>query len=218
MSKLRVLVVDDHGIVRSGVRSLIDSQPDMEVVGEATRGEEAVEKARELRPELIIMDITMPGMNGIEATRQIKKDYPETNILALTIHDDSEFFFPVLRAGASGYVLKEAEPEELLSAIHMVSEGQVYLSPSVTKALLESVVSASANSEDEKYSSLTRREKDVLKLAVSGRTNRDIAEALFLSIRTVEKYRQGMMRKLDLGSREDLEKYARRKGILDSQS
>jgi two-component system response regulator NreC len=124
----------------------------------------------------------------------------------------------VLRAGASGYVLKEAEPEELLSAIHMVSEGQVYLSPSVTKALLESVVSASANSEDEKYSSLTRREKDVLKLAVSGRTNRDIAEALFLSIRTVEKYRQGMMRKLDLGSREDLEKYARRKGILDSQS
>jgi two-component system response regulator NreC len=215
MSKLRILLVEDHGIVRAGIRSLLESQPDMEVIGEASRGEEGITRALELKPDLVIMDITMPGMNGIEATRHIKKELPNTIVLALTIHDDDEFFFPVLRAGASGYILKEASPDELLGAIRTVSKGQIFLSPAVTKALLENLVTGSAGSEDEKYSSLTRREKEVLRLVVGGQTNRDIAEALFLSIRTVEKHRQGMMRKLGLATRDDLEKYARKKGLLD---
>ncbi|MDP2919199.1 MAG: response regulator transcription factor [Dehalococcoidia bacterium] len=218
MDKLRILLVEDHGIVRAGIRSLLESQPDIEVVGEAGRGDEGYTRALELKPDLVLMDISMPGMNGIEATRRIKKELPDTNVLALTIHDDDEFFFPVLRAGASGYILKGAEPEELLGAIRQVSKGQVFLSPAVTKALLESLVTASTGSEDEKYSSLTRREKEVLRLAVAGRTNRDIAEALFLSIRTVEKHRQGMMHKLGLATRDDLGKYARRKGLLDPET
>lgn len=215
MSKLRVLIVDDHGIVRVGIRSLLEGQPDISVVGEAAGGEEAVKKARQLHPELVLMDIAMPGMNGIEATRRIKKEFPDINVLVLTMHDDEEFFFPVLRAGASGYILKEAEPQELLYAIRMVRKGQAFLSPAVARAVLEGFVTATTGPGDEKYSALTPREKEVLRLAAAGGTNREIAEELFLSIRTVEKYRQAVMRKLGLARREDLTKYALRKGLID---
>lgn len=215
MGKLRILIVDDHGIVRAGIRSLLEGQPDIEVVGEATRGEEAVEKAMQLHPELVLMDIAMPGMNGIEATRRIKKELPDIGVLILTMHDDEEFFFPVLKAGASGYVLKESEPQELLYAIRVVRRGQVFLSPAVTKSILEDLLEATAGPRDEKYSALTRREREVLRLAAQGRTNREMAETLFLSIRTVEKHRQAVMHKLGLARREDLTKYALRKGIID---
>ncbi len=215
MGKLRVLIVDDHGIVRAGIRSLLEGQPDIEVVGEATRGEEAVEKAMQLHPELVLMDIAMPGMNGIEATRRIKKELPDISVLVLTMHDDEEFFFPVLRAGASGYVLKESEPHELLYAIRVVRLGQVFLSPAVTRSVLEDFLEATVGPGDEKYSALTRREKEVLRLAAQGRTNREMAETLFLSIRTVEKHRQAVMHKLGLARREDLTKYALRKGIVN---
>lgn len=174
-----------------------------------------MKKARQLHPELVLMDIAMPGMNGIEATRRIKKEFPDINVLVLTMHDDEEFFFPVLRAGASGYILKEAEPQELLYAIRMVRKGQAFLSPAVARAVLEGFVTATTGPGDEKYSALTPREKEVLRLAAAGGTNREIAEELFLSIRTVEKYRQAVMRKLGLARREDLTKYALRKGLID---
>ncbi len=215
MSKLRVLIVDDHGIVRAGTRSLLEGQPDIEVVGEAAGGEEAIEKAKQLRPDLVLMDIAMPGMNGIEATRRIKEELPDTSVLVLSMHDDEEFFFPVLRAGASGYILKEAEPQELLYAIRTVHLGHIFLSPAVATALLEGFVTALPEHLEENYGSLTRREKEVLRLAAAGKTNREMAESLFLSSRTVEKYRQAVMHKLGLARREDLTKYAIRRGLID---
>ncbi len=215
MKKLRILIVDDHGIVRAGIRSLLEGQSNIEVVGEAAGGEEAVEKTIRLQPELVLMDIAMPGMNGIEATRRIKKELPEVMVLVLTMHDDEEFFFPVLRAGASGYILKEADPQELLYAIRVVRRGQAFLSPAVTKTLLDDFIMETNGAKDEKYNTLTSREKEVLQLAATGQTNREMAETLFLSIRTVEKHRQAFMRKLDLIRREDLTKYALRKGLID---
>jgi len=215
MGKLRILIVDDHGIVRAGIRSLLEGQPDIEVVGEAAGGEEAIEKALQLQPELVLMDIAMPGMSGIEATHRIKEELPGISVLVLSMHDDEEFFFPVLRAGASGYILKEAEPRELLYAIHTVNQGNVFLSPAVATALLEGFVTATPEDVEESYATLTRREKEVLRLAASGQTNREIAGTLFLSIRTVEKYRQAVMHKLGLARREDLTKYAIRRGLID---
>ena len=215
MSKLRILIVDDHGVVRAGIRSLLEAETDMEVVGEATRGEEALEKVRKLHPELVLMDIAMPGMNGIEATRWIKEEFPDICVLVLTMHDDEEFFFPVLRVGASGYVLKEAEPKELLHAIQVVISGEVFLSPAVTKSVLKALFTTKDKAEDEKHGKLTSREKEVLRLAAGGQTNREIAQTLVLSIRTVEKHRQSVMRKLGLSKRVELMKFAIRKGLLD---
>ncbi len=214
MPELRILIVDDHGIVRMGIKSLLESQPDIVVVGEATQGEEAVNKALQLKPDLVLMDIAMPGMGGIEATRQIKKDMPDVNVLVLTVHDDEEYFFPVLRAGASGFILKDADPQELLYAIRVVHRGQVFLSPTVTKALLQSFSATRSGPDEEKYYSLTTREKEVLRLVAAGSTNREIGEKLFISIRTVEKHRQSMMRKLGFVSREDLTRYAIHKGLI----
>ncbi len=217
MAKMRVLIVDDHGIVRAGIRSLLEGQDDIEVAGEASGGEEAISKAKELHPDLVLMDIAMPGMNGIEATRQIKQVLPETCVLVLSMHDDEEFFFPVLRAGASGYILKEAEPQELLYAIRTVHQGHIFLAPAVATALLEGFVTAGPEHPEESYGSLTKREKEVLKLAAGGKTNREMAESLFLSSRTVEKYRQAVMHKLGLNKREELTKYAIRRGLIESE-
>lgn len=215
MNKLRVLIVDDHGIVRAGVRSLLEGQSDMEVAGEASSGEEALEKVKELKPDIVLMDIAMSGMNGIEATKRIKELRPETSVLVLSMHDDEEFFFPVLRAGASGYILKESEPQELLYAIRTVHIGHVFLSPAVATALLAGFVTAPPEQLEESYGSLTKREKEVLRLAAAGKTNREMAEELFLSSRTVEKYRQAVMHKLGLARREELTKYAIRRGLID---
>lgn len=215
MSRLRILIVDDHPIFRTGIRSMLEGEPDIEVVGEAAQGEEAIEKAIRLNPGLVLMDIAMPGMDGIEATRRIKKELPDTSVLVLTMHDDEEFFFPILRAGASGYILKETEPYELLQAIRSVHQGQAFLSPAVARAVLEGFISATIGPDDEQYGSLTTREKEVLRLAAVGRTNREIAETLFLSKRTIEKHRHSVMHKLGLARREDLTKYAIRRGLID---
>ncbi len=215
MSKLRILIVDDHGVVRAGIRSLLDTETDMEVVGEAARGEEALEKVRKLHPDLVLMDIAMPGMNGIVATRRIKEEFPDICVLVLTMHDDEEFFFPVLRVGASGYVLKDAEPKEILHAIQVVISGEVFLSPAVTKSVLKALFETKDKAEDEKHGKLTAREKEILRLAAGGQTNREMAQMLFLSIRTVEKHRQSVMRKLGLSKREELTKFAIRKGLID---
>ena len=217
MDNIRVLIVDDHGIVRAGIHSLLEEQPDIEVVGEAAGGEEATAKARELQPDLVLMDIAMPGMNGIEATRQIKRELPDTHILVLSVHSDEEFFFPALKAGASGYILKEAEPQELLHAIRAVHQGQIFLTPAAATALLKEFVGARAEHTEDIYGNLTKREKDVLKLAADGKTNREMAASLFLSSRTVEKYRQAVMHKLGLTKREELTKYAIRRGLINAE-
>ena len=214
MEKLRILIVDDHAIVRAGIRSLLESQADITVVGEASGGEEAIEKVMELRPDLVLMDIAMPGMNGIEATRLLKRKSPTTHILVLTMHDDDEFFFPLLRAGASGYLLKDADPQELLYAVRVVGkEGKPFLSPAVAKSLMEGYVAIAAGAESNGNDVLTPREKEVLRLVAGGSTNREIADVLFLSVRTVEKHRQALIRKLNLSSREDLVRYAIRTGL-----
>ena len=215
MNKLRVLIVDDHGIVLTGIRTLLEGSTDIEVVGEAQNGEEAIVKVGELKPDLVLMDLTMPKMNGIEATRLIKDEFPDTRVLILTMHDDEEFFLPVLRAGASGYVVKESEPRELLHAIEVVRNGKVFLSPTVSKSVLDVLFESRTGEEDEEYNSLSKREKEVLLLAAAGDTNQRIAKALFISVRTVEKHRQSIMRKLCLSKREELTIFAIRRGLLD---
>ena len=215
MSKLRTLIVDDHGIVRAGVRTLLESDANIEVVGDAENGEEAIEKVKQFKPDLVLMDLAMPVMNGIEATRRIKNEFPDIYVLILTMYDDEEFFLPVLRAGASGYVVKEAEPQELLHAIEVVKSGEVFLSPAVAKSLLEALFKSRAGQEGERYHSLTAREKEVIKMVSTGHTSQWIADTLFLSIRTVEKHRQSAMHKLGLSKAEELKKFAIRAGIID---
>ena len=159
----------------------------------------------------------MPTMNGIEAARRIKEELPDTRVLILTMYDDEEFFFPALRVGASGYVLKESEPQELLFAIRAVGSGHVFFTPLMAKSLLESFISNKGGMEEEKYNKLSSREKEVIGLIAAGYTNREIAQKLFLSIRTVEKHRQSAMRKLELGKHEELMKYAVRTGLIDPE-
>ena len=215
MSKLRTLIVDDHGIVRAGVRTLLESDANIEVVGDAENGEEAIEKVKQFKPDLVLMDLAMPVMNGIEATRRIKNEFPDIYVLILTMYDDEEFFLPVLRAGASGYVVKEAEPQELLHAIEVVKSGDVFLSPVVAKSLLEAIFKSRAGQESERYHNLTAREKEVTRMICAGNTSRRIADTLFLSVRTVEKHRQSAMHKLGLSKAEELKKFAIREGIID---
>jgi DNA-binding NarL/FixJ family response regulator len=213
--KITILVVDDHAVVRAGVRALVDSRQDMTVVGEASGGYRALSEAIRLKPNLALMDIAMPGMDGIEATLRMKKAAPDTKILILTAHDDEEFFFPALKAGASGYVVKGAEPEELFNAIRVAASGKVFLSPVVAGVILGGWLAARTEDEDADYESLTQREKEVIQLIAAGLSTRDIARRLFLSARTVEKHRQSMMDKLKLSSTIDVFKYATRKGITD---
>jgi len=210
-------LVDDHGIVRAGLRSLLDAQPDLEVVGEAANGQEAVEKAIQLLPDLVLMDLTLPKVSGLEATKEIKRQAPQVRILILTIHDNEEYFFPVLSAGASGYVLKEAEPAELLTAIRGVHAGGTFLSPKVARVVLGGYLRNTAASLEvnESYQGLSPREHQVIRLAAEGGTNREIAEQLCLSVKTVEKHKAKAMEKLGLRCRADLVKYAIRKGLLN---
>lgn len=215
MSKLRVLIVDDHGVIRGGMRSMLQSEPDIDVVGEAARGEEALEKARQARPDVVLMDISLPGISGIEATRRLKAEFPAIRAIILTVHDDEEFFFAALRAGADGYVVKSAEPTELLSAVRSVARGNLHLPPEATRAVVECFLSSRNGSQEEGTHALTPREKEVLRLAAAGQTNREMARMLVLSMRTVEKHRQAVMHKLGLTRREELTKYAIRKGLID---
>jgi len=214
--QIRVMLVDDHGVVRAGIRSLLEAQPDIVVVGEASRGEEAIEKVKELQPDVVLMDIAMPGIGGIEATRQIKESSPNINVLALTMHDNEEYFFAVLKVGASGYVLKESDPQELVSAVHAVYEGNTFLSPAVAKVMVGSYLQGAGvdEQEDEKFKTLSPREIEVFNLVADGYTNREIAEQMYLSVRTVERHRASMMNKLGLSNRIELIRYAVRKGLI----
>lgn len=216
MTKIRLLLADDHPVVRAGLRMLLSAQPDMEIVGEAVDGAAAVKRAVELRPDVVIMDITMEGINGLAATREIKTRTPETKVLILTMHDDEEYLRQSLEAGATGYVLKQAADTELVVAIRAVQRGEIFLYPSFTRVLLGDLArnrETGSHSRDS-YELLSQREREVLRLVALGYTNRQIAEQLFLSIKTIETYRARLMEKLDLRSRSALVRYALRKGLL----
>ncbi len=215
MPKIKLILADDHAVVRSGLRMLLQAQPDMEIVGEAESGTQALAQVRSLQPDVILMDIQMPGMNGIEATRQIKETCAETAVLALTMHEDDQYFFEMLQAGASGYLPKRAAPDELVRAIRTVSRGDVFLYPSLATRLVQSYVGGEAGDDSEALvSDLTPREKEVLVLIAEGLTNPEIADKLVISVKTVDRHRENIMRKLNLHSRIDLVKYAIRHGLI----
>ena len=216
MSKIKLMLVDDHAVVRSGLRMLLEAQPDMEIVGEAESGAEAVTAVTTLAPDIILMDVQMLDMNGIEATRQIKETAPTTAVLALTMYEDDQYFFEMLKAGASGYVPKRAAPDELVTAIRAVSQGEVFLYPSLAARLVQDYLHRDVKeSETEEQSPLTPREREVLTLIAEGLTNPKIAEELVISVKTVDRHRENIMRKLNLHSRIDLVKYAIKKGYID---
>lgn len=213
MDRIRVLIVDDHAILREGIRALLKLSPDIEVVGEAGDGLEAISKVRELTPDIVLMDIAMPGLGGLEATQEIHKQYPDSRVVILSQHDDSEYVFPILKAGAAGYILKKAVGTELVAAIRAVHQGGSFLYPSVATAVIEGYIQRGEDAESS-YDRLTDREKQVLRLIAEGRTNREIAEMLSLSVKTVIAHRANLMEKLDIHNRTELVKYAIRKGLV----
>ena len=214
--KIRVLLADDHTILRAGLRMMLNAQPDIEVIGEASDGRKAIGEAQRLTPDVILMDITMPECNGIEATRQVKRLLPEVRVLVLTMHENEEYLFQMLRAGASGYMLKEAADTDLISAIRVVHSGRFYLSPSAQSMLVSDYLQRVHTGEErDSYSALTEREREILKLVAEGYTNNQIAERLFISPKTVDTHRTHIMDKLNLHSRAELVKYAIRRGLLE---
>lgn len=215
MQKIRVLVVDDHTIVRDGICALLNLAADMQVVGEAADGREALEKVRELTPDVVVMDIAMPLLGGMEATRRIRKEFPSTKVLALTQYSDKEYVLPVIEAGAHGFVSKTAASSELAAGIRSVFRGDSFLSPSVARLLVESFQQGGGLPDRrDPYDQLTGREREVLKLLAEGHTTQEIADILVLSPKTVEGYKTSLMDKLDIHNRVDLVKYALRKGII----
>lgn len=212
---IRILLADDHTLFREGVRALFASEEDIEVVGEAADGEEAVRKTEDLRPDLVVMDILMPGMNGIEATQRIRNSYPETKVLALSMYDDEEHVQRLLTAGASGFILKHATHDELVKAVREVIDGGTPLDPAVAAKLVKDYVRrVQGPTESTNAGDLTAREMEVLQLVAEGHTNAVIAERLGLSRKTVDVHRTNLMRKLDLHDVTELVKYALRRGII----
>ena len=215
VKKIRVLIVDDHPVVRVGLRALLDSEPDMEVVGEASNGAEAVAQIAALCPDVATMDISMPGMDGLEATRQAHAACERTQVLILTVHAHERYLFPVLKAGAAGYVLKSTVDTELIDAIRTVAQGGVFLYPSATRMVLEDYLAhGSGGGQADDYGGLSEREREVLKLIALGYTASEIAEQLILSPKSVETYRTRIMQKLNLHSRSALVQYALARGLL----
>lgn len=214
MDKIRVLLVDDHAILREGLRALLGYYHDVQIVGEAQDGAEAVARVEELRPDVVLMDIAMPGMNGLQATQQIREHYPSTRVLILTQHEDRQYVMPLLQAGASGYVLKKALGADLINALRTVARGETFLYPAVATMVLEQM--HHANNSDDSTKALTPREKEILRHIVDGETNPQIANALSLSVKTVEWHRTNLMSKLDLHTVADLVRYALQNGLVDT--
>ena len=215
MKKIRVLVVDDHTIVRDGICALLGLAGDIEVVGEAANGKEALEMVGKLTPDVVLMDIAMPIMDGLEATRRIRKEFPGIKVLALTQYDDREYVFPAIEGGACGFISKTAASSELASGIRSVHRGDSFLSPSIAKLLVEDYrEGASMRKSHDHYEQLTDREREILKLLAEGHTTQEIADMLVISPKTVEGHKTNLMAKLDIHNRTELVKYALRKGII----
>jgi len=216
---LRVLIVDDHTLVRAGIRSLLQAAPSVEVVGEAEDGLNAIDQVRALRPDVVLMDVGMPRLGGVDATRRIKEEFPQVQVLALTVHDNEEYLFQMLRAGACGYVLKKAKPVELVDAIEAAARGETFLYPSMATALVADYLRRVETGEEAgAYEELTPREREILKLIAEGYTSVEIGELLHLSVKTVQAHRQHIMEKLDLHRPAQLIKYAIRKGLVEADS
>jgi two-component system response regulator NreC len=215
MSKIRVFVADDHLILREGIASLLEKVPDIEIVGEADDGAEAVEKVERLMPDVVLMDITMPGLNGLEATRQIKQKHPGIKVLILTMHETDQYLAGMLQAGASGYVVKSTATSELISAIRAVHQGDVYLYASIARMLVgDYLQKVRAGEEKASYDGLTQREREILMYIAEDKRNKEIADLLSISVRTVQAHRANLMEKLGAHDRTELVKYAIRKGII----
>jgi DNA-binding NarL/FixJ family response regulator len=213
--KGRIVIAEDHTILREGLRALLSSQENLEVVGEAEDGREAIRQVEKLTPDLILMDLSMPKMNGIEAIREIRRRVPETRILALTVHKAEEFILEVLQSGADGYIPKDASSNELMMAIKSILMGKRYLSPSVSNVVIEGYLESRRTSEFiTPWGKLTKREREILKLIAEGYKNKDIADYLCISVKTVEKHRANLMKKLDLHSAAALTAYAMERGLV----
>jgi len=210
--RIRILLADDHAVLRAGLRALLAAQGDLEVVGEASDGGEAIRLTQTLRPDLVVMDIGMPGVSGIDATARIKRDLPAVKVLILSMHDDRGYLRQVLRAGASGYVLKKAADTELLAAIRAAARGEVFLDPALAKALVEEVMEPQAMGRE--TPPLSDRERDVLRLIAHGHTNQQVADRLCISVKSVETYKARLMEKLGLRGRAELVRYALQHGLL----
>jgi DNA-binding NarL/FixJ family response regulator len=224
-NSIRIVLVDDHDIVRTGLKSFLEAQEGLQVVGEAGSGADAIQVARGICPEVVVMDITMPGMDGLEATRQLKRLCPHVQVLALTVHEDKQYLFEMLAAGATGYITKQAAADELVAAIHAVAQGNVYLQPTLARWLLEDYRRLSDRDyfqepdpgEGEEPSDdriLSKRERQVLELVAEGRTTPQISELLEISPKTVARHRERIMNKLNLHSATELVRFAIRKGII----
>jgi len=215
MKTIRVLIVDDHTLVRDGIKALLALATDIEVVGEAANGMEALEKVKEFAPDVVLMDLAMPIMGGLEATRRIRKEFDRTKVLALTQYDDADYVVPVIEAGARGFITKMSAFSELATAIQAVYRGESYLSPSAATALVEEFqVKTDAEGEKDSYQQLTNREREVLKLLAEGYTAREIADMLVVSPKTVEWHRTSLMEKLNIHNKTDLIKFAIRKRVI----
>ncbi|MFA4901245.1 MAG: response regulator transcription factor [Desulfobaccales bacterium] len=215
---IKIILADDHQIVRHGLRSLLSSEPDMEVVGEADNGRAVVRLVQEKSPQVVIMDISMPDLNGIEATRQIVADSPGVKIIALSMHSDSLFVLNMFKAGASGYLLKDCALEELVKAVRTVLSRKIYLSPGISDIVIKDFVIGWSPPDSSAYSILTTREREVLQLMAEGRNTNQIAENLCVSVKTVEAHRKQLMNKLDIHSVAELTKYAIRQGLTSLEA
>jgi DNA-binding NarL/FixJ family response regulator len=209
--KIRILLADDHAVVRRGFGHILSAQSDMEIVGEAGNGREAVEQAEELKPDIVVMDVSMPELNGIEATRRLAKSLPRTRILALSMHKDAVYVREILRAGANGFLLKDANDADLVAAVRAISQGQGYISPEVS----EGVLTDYRRHVTDPIDLLTGREREVLQLIAEGKTNKEIAQALNLSVYTVDAHRGRIMEKLNLHSTGEIVRFAMRSGLID---
>jgi two-component system response regulator NreC len=214
-SKIHILIADDHTLLRNGICAILKDEQGMLIVGEANDGREAVRLAGQLKPNVVLMDIAMPLLNGLEATRQIKREHPEINVLVLTMYDNEEYFRKMLEVGASGYIIKRAAATELVSAIRAVYNGEAVLSPAITRLLLEDYLNHDLRNEKDDPNALSSREREVLQLIAEGKTSREIAEILNLSVKTVQSHRTSLMQKLDLHDRGELIKYAIQKKIIE---
>jgi two-component system response regulator NreC len=215
VNKVRVLIADDHALIRSGLTRLLGEDSNIDVIGHAENGREAIQKVQELSPDIVLMDIGMPVMNGMDATKQIKKRYRDVKVLVLSVHDNEEYLYRAFQAGAVGYMLKKAADSDLVNAIHVVARGDFFLYPSITRTVVESYMTkprtqkAATNCD-----SLTEREQEILKMVAEGYTCREIAEVLFISVKTVETHKSNIMDKLNLHKRPELVRYAIKNKIL----
>jgi len=214
---VNILLADDHAVLRSGLRLLLERQPDLRVIGEASNGAEAIQMCEQLRPDLLILDLSMPGIHGLDALGSIKHSCPNTQILILTMHDDADYLRQALTHGASGYLLKKAADNDLLAAVRAICNGEIYIHSTMTRALLDDLITQQTRPECGDWENLSPREQEVLKLVALGHTAAEIAEKLILSVKTVETYRARGMEKLGLDSRAALVRFALKKGLISGE-